>query len=78
MMDGFFTTLETCDPSLGRMCSYHLEASTDWFGAWLVDVVYGRTGASARRIRYAMENKDEAWKLVWRSKRGAIKPLAEL
>jgi hypothetical protein len=46
MMDGFFATLEARDPSLGRMRSYHLEAGIDLFGAWLVDVVYGRIGAS--------------------------------
>ena len=42
-----------------------------------VDMVYGRFGASGQCIRYAMENKDEAWKLMRRSMRGAIKPLAE-
>lgn len=42
MMDGFFETLEAREPSLGRMCSYHLEAGADLFDAWLVDVVYGR------------------------------------
>jgi hypothetical protein len=69
MMDGFFATLEARDPSLGRMRSYRLEAGTDLFGAWLVDVVYGRIGASGRRIRYAVENKEEARKLVRRSLR---------
>ncbi len=44
MMDSFSATLEARDPSLGRMRSYHLEAGTDLFGAWLVDVVYDRIG----------------------------------
>jgi hypothetical protein len=69
MMDGSFATLEARDPSLGRMRSYHLEAGTDLFGAWLVDVVYGRIGASGRRVRYAVENKDEARKPVRRNLR---------
>jgi hypothetical protein len=55
--------------SLGRMCSYRLEAGTDLLGAWLVDLVYGRIGTRGRRIRYVLWDKDEARKLVWRSLR---------
>ncbi len=44
MMDGFSATLEARDPSLGRMGSYRLGASTDLLAAWLVD---GVTAASA-------------------------------
>ena len=69
MMDGFLATVEARDPSLGRMRSYRLEAGTDLFSAWLVDVVYGRIGASGRRIRYVARDKDEARKLVRRSLR---------
>jgi hypothetical protein len=64
MMESFFATLEAGDSSLGRTRSYPLEAGTDLFGAWLVEVVYGRIGARGWRIRYVAENKDEARKLV--------------
>jgi hypothetical protein len=56
MMDGFFATLKARDPLLGRMRSYRLEAGTDLFGAWLVDVMYGRISVRGRRIRYVVEN----------------------
>jgi hypothetical protein len=46
------------------MRSYHLEAGTDLFGAWLVDVVYGRIGTSGRRIRYVVRDESKARKLV--------------
>ena len=68
-MDGFFATLEARDPSLSCMRSYRLEAGTDLFGAWLINVVYGRIGARGSRIRYVVQDKDEARKLVWRSLR---------
>jgi hypothetical protein len=69
MMDSFFATLEARDPSFGHMRSYRLEAGTDLFGAWLVDVIYGRIGARGRRIRYVVQDQDEARKLVRRSLR---------
>jgi hypothetical protein len=34
---------------------------------WLVEVVYGRIGTRGRRIRYVVEDKDEARKLVRRN-----------
>ena len=45
MMESFFATPEARDSSLGRMRTYRLKAGTDLFGAWLVEVVYGRIGA---------------------------------
>ncbi|MGO9402871.1 MAG: hypothetical protein ACLPVW_05290 [Terriglobales bacterium] len=41
-----------------------LEAGTDLFGAWLVDVTYGRIGTRGRRIRYVVKDESEARKLV--------------
>jgi|SRR6516164_4764468 hypothetical protein len=69
MMDGFLATVEARDPSLGRMRSYRLEAGTDLFSAWLVDVVYGRIGTCGRRICYVAENEDKARKLARRNLR---------
>jgi hypothetical protein len=56
MMAGFFAMLEARDPSLGRLRSYRLEAGTDLFGAWLVDVVCGRIGARGRRVAMTCES----------------------
>lgn len=64
MMDAFVAMLEARDPALGRFRAYRLEAGTDLFGAWLVDVTYGRIGTRGRRIRYALRDEDEAKKLV--------------
>ncbi len=69
MMASFFATLEAGDPSLGRMRSYRLEAGTDLLGAWLVEVIYGRIGSRGRCIRYLVQDKDDARKLVRRSLR---------
>ena len=44
-MNVFYATLEARDPAHGHFRAYRLEAGTDLFGAWLVDVTYGRIGA---------------------------------
>ncbi|MGA2606631.1 MAG: WGR domain-containing protein [Terriglobia bacterium] len=64
MMRSFTTLLESRDPALGRFRAYLLEAGTDLFGAWLVDVTYGRIGTRGRRIRHVVQDEDEARKLV--------------
>src|SRR4051812_16574012 len=51
-MEKLRVRLETCDPERGRFRSYRLEADTDLFGDWLVDVMYSRIGARGRRICY--------------------------
>jgi hypothetical protein len=61
-MNAFSALLEARDPALGRFRSYRLEAGTDLFGTWLVDVTYGRIGAAGHRLRYVAA--DEARKLV--------------
>jgi hypothetical protein len=45
------------------------KAGTDLFGAWLVDLVYGRLGTRGWRICYVVNDKDEARKLMRRSLR---------
>jgi hypothetical protein len=41
-----------------------LEAGTDLFGAWLVQVTYGRIGTPGRRLRYVTDDEDGARKVV--------------
>jgi|SRR5579884_1919281 len=69
MMNAFSALLEARDPSLGRFRSYRLEAGTDLFGAWLVQVTYGRIGTPGRQLRYVASDEAEAKKLVQRSLR---------
>jgi hypothetical protein len=64
MMNAFTALLEARDPSLGRFRAYVLEAGTDLFGAWLVEITYGRIGTPGRRIRHVVANEAEAKKLV--------------
>lgn len=64
MMNAFTALLEARDPTLGRFRAYLLEAGTDLFGAWLVDVTYGRIGTRGRRIRHVVRDEDEARKMV--------------
>jgi hypothetical protein len=46
-----------------------MEAGTNLFGAWLVEVTYGRIGTRGRRIRFAVREEAEARKLVRESLR---------
>jgi hypothetical protein len=64
MMNAFSALLEARDPALGRFRSYRLEAGTDLFGTWLVEVTYGRIGSSGRSLRYVATGEAEARKLV--------------
>lgn len=64
MMSTFTAHLEARDPALGRFRAYLLEAGTDLFGAWLVDVTFGRIGTRGRRIRCVVQDKNVARKLV--------------
>ena len=50
--------------SVGRFRAYRLEAGTDLFGDWLVDITYRRIGTKGRRIRYALLDEAQAKKLV--------------
>ncbi len=69
MMNAFSALLEARDPALGRFRSYHLQAGTDMFGTWLVEVNYGRIGTPGRRLRYLASDEAEARKLVQRNLR---------
>jgi hypothetical protein len=69
MMNAFSAVLEARDPALGRFRRYRLEAGTDLFGTWLVDVTYGRIGTPGRRLRYIACDEAEARKLVHKTLR---------
>jgi hypothetical protein len=75
MMNAFSALLEARDPALGRFRSYRLEAGPDLFGAWLVEITYGRIGTPGRRVRHVAADQDEARKLVRHSlrRRGTAK-----
>jgi hypothetical protein len=69
MMNSFSALLEACDPALGRFRSYRLEAGPDLFGAWLVEVTYGRIGTPGHRLRYVATDQAKARTLVRNSLR---------
>src|SRR5262249_37283587 len=64
MMNSFSAVLEARAPALRRFRSYRLEAGRDLFGAWLVEVTYGRIGTSGRRLRYSAPTSGEARQLL--------------
>jgi hypothetical protein len=64
MMNAFSALLEARDPALGCFRSYRLEAGTDLFGAWLVEITFGRIGTPGRRLRYLAGDETTARKLV--------------
>lgn len=64
MHNAFSVSLEAVDPALGRFRAYRVEAGTDLFGAWLVDVTYGRIGTRGTSRRYAAEDEAEARQII--------------
>jgi hypothetical protein len=64
MMNAFSALLEARDPALDRFRSYRLQGGTDLFGAWLVEVSYGRIGTPGRQLRNVAADEAEARKLV--------------
>jgi hypothetical protein len=64
MIDAFNALLEARDPERGCFRSYRLEAGTDLFGTWLVEITFGRIGATGTRIRHAVTDELSAKKLV--------------
>lgn len=64
MMDAFVAVLEARDPAQGLFRSYRVEAGTDLFGDWLVEVTFGRIGSGGRRVRYPAGDEAGAKKCV--------------
>lgn len=67
MLDTFMARLEACDPAKGHYRSYRLEAGTDLFGDWIVDIHFGRIGAHGRLQRRSVNSSQEAQKIVQRT-----------
>jgi len=56
----FRITLEARNPA--RRCSrhYRVEAGTDLFGVWVVEISYGRIGTAGRSRSYVLRDEEEA------------------
>ena len=59
MLD-FRITLEARNPA--RRCSrqYRVEAGTDLFGVWVVEITYGRIGTAGHSRSYVLRDEGEA------------------
>jgi hypothetical protein len=62
-MESFRIRLEACDPARGRFRTY-IDAGTDRFGDWLVDVTYGRIGSRGRLVRHVAAVEGDARRIV--------------
>jgi len=65
-MESFRARLEARDPARGCFRAYRIDAGTDLFGDWLVDVTYGRIGSSGRTVRHVTGSEVEARKFFRR------------
>src|SRR3954469_14623331 len=65
-MESFRIRLEACDPARGHFRAYRIDAGTDLFGDWLVDVTYGRIGSRGRLVRHLAADEADARRIVRR------------
>ena len=63
-MSVFSIQLEACDPARNRFRAYQLDVVRDLFGAWLVEVRFGRIGASGRTLRFTLDDEPAARRMV--------------
>jgi len=63
MLD-FRITLEARNPARGCLRHYRVEAGTDLFGIWLVQISYGRIGTVGRSRSFVVRDEDEARRLA--------------
>jgi len=63
MLD-FRITLEARNPVRRCLRQYHVEAGTDLFGVWVVEISYGRIGTAGRSPSYVLRDEEEAWHLA--------------
>ena len=68
MLD-FRIILEARHPARRRSRQYRVEAGTDLFGVWVVEIAYGRIGTAGRSQSYVVRDEEEARHLV----RGILK-----
>lgn len=64
MLDAFTAILEAKNPAKDCFRSYRLEAGTDLFGTWVVEVTFGRIGARGRTLSYSVSDEAETRRLV--------------
>ncbi len=65
-MENFRVRLEARDAAKELFRAYRIDAGTDLFGHWLVDVTFGRIGSRGRTVRYIAGDEDEARRIVRR------------
>ena len=63
MLD-FRITLEARNPARRCLRQYHVEAGTDLFGVWVVEITYGRIGTAGRSRSYVLRDEGEARQLA--------------
>lgn len=63
-MSVFSIQLEACDPVRNRFRAYRLDVVRDLFGAWLVEVKFGRIGAKGRKLVAALDDEHAARRMV--------------
>ncbi len=63
-MSVFSIQLEACDPARNRFRAYQLDVIRDLFGAWLVEVRFGRIGARGQTLRFTLDDESAARRMV--------------
>jgi predicted DNA-binding WGR domain protein len=63
-MSVFSIQLEAYDPARNRFRAYQLDVTRDLFGAWLVEVRFGRIGAKGRMLGFTMDDEPAARRMV--------------
>jgi len=64
MLDQFSAALEAISPERDCYRAYRIEAGTDLFGDWLVEITFGRIGRAGHMVRYCVAGEIAARKLV--------------
>ena len=59
MMGETVIALQACDPGANRMRAWRAEAGRDLFGAWIVEVQFGRIGRAGRTRQRAFAAESE-------------------
>jgi predicted DNA-binding WGR domain protein len=60
----FSILLDADYPEVNVRRSYHIEAGTDIFGNWIVEINYGRIGCKGRRKIFLIDCEEDAKKEV--------------
>jgi predicted DNA-binding WGR domain protein len=63
-MSVFSIQLEARDPARNRFRHYQLDVARDLFGAWLVEIKFGRIGAKGRKLVSALDDEHAARRMV--------------